>query len=86
MQRFKNSGIKFQKSCAKTPLIACMMPKFTLFTKIVSEYDQEIPQTQTADNPVSCKKQTNLSNPLAVQNDWNKTVRGIVLAKDTLIA
>ena len=27
--------------------------KFSLVTKIVSEYDQEIPQSQTADNPVA---------------------------------
>ena len=26
---------------------------YTLDTKIVSEYDQEIPQSQTADNPVA---------------------------------
>ena len=27
--------------------------KLVLVTKIVSEYDQEIPQSQTADNPVA---------------------------------
>ena len=27
--------------------------KATVYTKIVSEYDQEIPQSQTADNPVA---------------------------------
>ena len=26
---------------------------FTVYTKIVSEYDQEIPQSQTADNPMA---------------------------------
>ena len=26
---------------------------FQIFRKIVSEYDQEIPQSQTADNPVT---------------------------------
>ena len=26
---------------------------FTLISEIVSEYDQEIPQSQTADNPVA---------------------------------
>ena len=31
----------------------CTLTYFTLFTIIVSEYDQEIPQSQTADNPVA---------------------------------
>ena len=30
-----------------------MKEEFELQTKIVSEYDQEIPQSQTADNPVA---------------------------------
>ena len=29
--------------------------QFQFLTKIVSEYDQEIPQSQTADNPVASR-------------------------------
>ena len=30
-----------------------MAVQFKTYSKIVSEYDQEIPQSQTADNPVA---------------------------------
>ena len=37
------------------PIVLCIFNMCTQanFTKIVSEYDQEIPQSQTADNPVA---------------------------------
>ena len=34
-------------------LMYCQYTDFLFNTKIVSEYDQEIPQSQTADNPVA---------------------------------
>ena len=34
-------------------LLAPLLQNILEFTKIVSEYDQEIPQSQTADNPVA---------------------------------
>ena len=40
-----NTIISFNMLCAMVFLIFCL--------KIVSEYDQEIPQSQTADNPVA---------------------------------
>ena len=36
----------------KTDLSPCMALRLSI-SKIVSEYDQEIPQSQTADNPVA---------------------------------
>ena len=33
--------------------IARLAERFNVRSKIVSEYDQEIPQSQTADNPVA---------------------------------
>ena len=40
----------FNSSKADTPVIICI-------AKIVSEYDQELPQSQTADSPLSCKSE-----------------------------
>ena len=31
------------------------IPVYSITVKIVSEYDQEIPQSQTADNPVALR-------------------------------
>ena len=31
----------------------CIIKKASMLAKIVSEYDQEIPQSQTADNPIA---------------------------------
>ena len=41
--------------CQQTILMKChaLFVIFEKATKIVSEYDQEIPQSQTADNPVA---------------------------------
>ena len=51
----------FDDKCDPVPLgncglhISCLMyaDDIVLLSKIVSEYDQEIPQSQTADNPVA---------------------------------
>ena len=34
-------------------LLTYFIPSFKILSKIVSEYDQEIPQSQTADHPVA---------------------------------
>ena len=34
-------------------MVAIQFPSYLKKSKIVSEYDQEIPQSQTADNPVT---------------------------------
>ena len=65
----KRSDLNCRRSCLKYQLIAFEMPNndyvrklkkksnkkdfSTIMSKIVSEYDQEIPQSQTADNPVA---------------------------------
>ena len=36
-----------------TFILSSVMTKHNVFSKIVNEYDKEIPQSQTADNPVA---------------------------------
>ena len=43
-------------------------PEYTLLTKKVSKYDQEIPQSQTADNPVPPQ-----GRPAQLSRDTRKT-------------
>ena len=47
--------MRFDKKVNVTLTLCCQMdfPKLIDTLKIVSEYDQEIPQSQTADNPVA---------------------------------
>ena len=48
---FLNTFNKFNNTGARSYILFITALKFTL--KIVNEYDQEIPQSQTADNPVA---------------------------------
>ena len=55
-----DSWIKSTKKKKKNVLVECSvstqkqpLSKVYVSTKIVSQYDQEIPQSQTADNPVA---------------------------------
>ena len=49
---FEHSGnITFPNECTLSNYVPLIM--FKPPTRIVSEYDQEIPQSQTADNPVA---------------------------------
>ena len=48
--------------------IALIFP-YMYLSKIVSEYDQEIPQSQTADNPMAPQGRATQPSPY---NDWNR--------------
>ena len=49
----ENADIKVQGRCLNKKCYIKDSCKTSLLPKIVSEYDQEIPQSQTADNPVA---------------------------------
>ena len=46
-------GIGLHDFTSEGLFVACSKPEFARASNIVSEYDQEIPQSQTADNPVA---------------------------------
>ena len=48
----------------------CYVPFIILNAKIVSEYDQEIPQSQTADNPMASRGRATLPSRDSLQSFW----------------
>ena len=57
--------------------LRCTFFYWSIFSKVVSEYDQEIPQSQTADNPVAPQVSTHtdsiealLQNFLSVESKF----------------
>ena len=56
---YMNNGLGLRIILTQINLISpylgycCLRPVAGILSKIVNEYDQEIPQSQTADNPVA---------------------------------
>ena len=56
MDKFVFAGLQITRGRAACSSVQSdQRHRLTLIAKIVSEYDQEIPQSQTADNPVASR-------------------------------
>ena len=61
-----------------------LMPSHCIYIKIVSEYDQEIPQSQIADNPVAPRRraaQPDIRIREKVYCDWTSTRHSVQLRR-----